>query len=120
MNIVLGIILTLIVVLASPMGKTVIAEFNEDAVSNEKLAIGDEIVQIDGTYVFSVNEVLYEIMNQGYEPIDVVVIRDGEKITIEDVTFGTLTEEGIVLPCGASGIFISESAKKPLSLKEED
>ena len=96
MNIILGITLTLIVVLASPMGKTVIAEFNENAISNEKLAVGDEIVEIDGTSVFSVNEVLYEIMNQGYEPIDVVVIRNGEKIKIENVTFGTLTEEGVV------------------------
>ena len=35
-------------------------------------------------------------MNQGYEPIDVVVKRDGEKITVEDVSFGTLTEQGVV------------------------
>lgn len=96
MNIVLGIILTLVVVLASPMGKTVIAEFNDGASSNEKLAVGDEIVQIGGTYVFSVNEVMYEIMNQGHEPIDIVVKRSGEKITLEDVVFEKLTEDGVV------------------------
>ena len=95
MNIVLGIILTLVVVLASPIGNTVVAEFDDNAVSNEQLAVGDKIVQIDGTRVYSVNEVMYEIMNQGYEPIDVVVIRDGEKIKLEDVKFGILTEEGV-------------------------
>lgn len=96
MNIILGILLTLVVVLAQgPIGSTVIAQFNDNAVSNEKLAVGDEIVKIDGTFVFTGNEVMYEIMNQGYEPIDVVVKRDGEKITLEDVSFGILTEEGI-------------------------
>ena len=95
MNIVLGIILTLVVVLASPIGNTVIAKFDDNAVSNQKLAVGDEIVQIDGTLVFSVNEVMYEIMNKGYEPINVVVIRNGEKITLEEVTFGISTEEGV-------------------------
>ena len=97
MNIVLGILLTFIVVLAQgPLGSTVVAQFNENAASSEKLAEGDEIIKVDGTYVFSGNEVMYEIMNQGYEPIDVVVKRDGEKITLEDVKFGTLTEDGVV------------------------
>lgn len=97
MNIVLGILLTLIVVLSQgPLGSTVVAQFNDNSVSSDKLAVGDEIVKVDGTFVFSGNEVMYEIMNQGYEPIDVVVKRDGEKITLEDVSFGTLTEEGVV------------------------
>ena len=96
MNIVLGVILTLIVVLSqSALGSTVIAQFNDNSVSSEKLAVGDEIVKVDGTYVFTGNEVMYEIMNQGYEPIDVVVKRDGEKITVEDVSFGVLTEQGV-------------------------
>ena len=97
MNIVLGILLTLIVVLSQArLGSTVIAQFNEGSVSSEKLAVGDVIVKVDGTYVFTGNEVMYEIMNQAYEPIDVVVKRDGERIKIEDVSFGTLTEQGVV------------------------
>ena len=95
MNIVLGITLTFIVILSqSALPSTVIDSFSADAVSSQKLRVGDEIVKVDGTYVFSGNEVLYEIMNQGYEPIDVVVKRNGEKITIEDVEFRTITEEG--------------------------
>jgi regulator of sigma E protease len=96
MNIVLGVLLTLIVVISQgPIGSTVIAEFNENAMSSQKLAVGDEIVKVDGTFVFTGNEVMYEIMNQGYEPIDIVVKRNGEKITVEDVTFGILTEQGV-------------------------
>ena len=95
MNIVLGITLTFIVILSqSALPSTVIDSFSADALSSPKLAVGDEIIKVDGTYVFSGNEVLYEIMNQGYEPIDVVVKRNGEKITIEDVEFRTITEEG--------------------------
>ena len=97
MNVLLGILLTFIVVLSQgALGSTVVAEFNENAVSSEKLAVGDEIIKVDGTYVFTGNEVMYEIMNQGYEPIDVVVKRDGERLKLEDVSFGTLTEEGVV------------------------
>ena len=96
MNIVLGVLLTLIVVLSQGrLASTVINEFSENAMSNQKLMQGDEIIEVDGTRVYTGNEVLYEIMNQGYEPIDVVVIRNGEKITVEDVTFGTFTEEGV-------------------------
>ena len=95
MNIILGITLTFIVILSqSALPSTVIDSFSADALSSPKLAVGDEIIKVDGTYVFSGNEVLYEIMNQGYEPIDVVVKRNGEKITIEDVEFRTITEEG--------------------------
>ena len=95
MNIVLGITLTFIVILSqSALPSTVIDSFSADALSSPKLAVGDEIIKVDGTYVFSGNEVLYEIMNQGYEPIDVVVKRNGEKITIENVEFRTITEEG--------------------------
>ena len=96
MNIVLGVVLTLIVVLSQgPLASTTISDFNENAMSSEKLMVMDEIIEVDGTGVHTGNEVLYEIMNQGYEPIDVVVIRNGEEITIEDVKFGTSTEEGV-------------------------
>lgn len=96
MNIVLGILLTLIVVLSQGrLASTVIHDFDEKAMSSEKLMQGDEIIKVDGTRVYTGNEVLYEIMNQGYEPIDVVVRRNGEKITVKDVKFGTFTEEGV-------------------------
>ena len=43
---------------------------------------------------------------------------------VENKTFayevGLPTEEGIILPCGASGIFVSESAPTPEILKGDD
>ena len=98
MNILLGILLTLIVVLSqSSLGSTIISKFDDNAVSSEKLAIGDEIVKIDGTYVFTGNEVLYEIMNKGYQPIDISVKRNGEEIVLNDVSFNVTVEDGVPL-----------------------
>jgi len=95
MNLLLGFILMMtLVMLQGPIGSTVVAEFNENAVSNSQLQVGDKIVKVDGVNVHSGNEVLYEIMNQGHEPIDVVVKRNGEKIKLENVKFNTIKEQG--------------------------
>lgn len=96
MNLFLGFLLMMVVVIfQGPIGSTTVAEFNTNAVSNAQLRVGDEIVSVDGTKVHSGNEVMYEIMNKGYEPIDIVVKRDGEKITLKGVAFNTLDQDGI-------------------------
>jgi regulator of sigma E protease len=61
----------------------------------QQLEVGDVIIDVDGTRVYSGNEVLYEISNKGYEPIDILVKRNGEKLLLSDVVFPTSVEEGI-------------------------
>ena len=96
MNLILGFILmTVIVFSQGALASTTIAQFNEGAVSSQKLMVGDEIVKVDGTRVYTGNDMVYEIMNQGYEPIDIEVIRDGERMTIEDVSFSTMEDSGV-------------------------
>jgi regulator of sigma E protease len=34
-------------------------------------------------------------MNKGYRPIDITVIRNGERVKIEDVTFGNFEDSGV-------------------------
>ena len=95
MNLLLGFILMMtVVLLQGPIGSTVVAEFDEQAVSNSQLQVGDEIIKVDGVRVHSGNEVLYEIMNQGHEPVDIVVKRNGEKIKLDNVVFSTVEEPG--------------------------
>lgn len=95
MNLLLGFILMVSVVLLSPkIGSTVVAEFAEDATSNEWLCEGDEIIKIGNTRVHTWNEAAYEIMNQGHKEVDVTVKRDGEKLLLEDVRFPTFEESG--------------------------
>ena len=97
MNLVLGFLLVMLVVLLQgPIGSTTVARFEEGALSQAQLQVGDEILAVDGTRVHSGNEVVYEIMNKGYEPIDIKVKRNGEKIVIEDVTFPTIEQDGAV------------------------
>ena len=49
---------------------------------------------MDGTRVYTANDLIYEIMRKGIDPIDITVARDGENITVEDVVFGQVTEQG--------------------------
>lgn len=95
MNLILGFVLMMtLVLLQGPIGSTVVSEFNEGAVSSSQLQVGDEVVKVDGVSVHSGNELLYEIMYQGHEPIDLLVKRDGQKVLLEDVVFNTVEEQG--------------------------
>lgn len=97
MNLLLGFLLmTILVFSQGPLASNRIAKFEDNALSAEKLCVGDEIVKIGNTGIHTGDELVYEIMNQGYEPVDITVKRNGEKIKIEDVSFGTFTESGAV------------------------
>lgn len=96
MNLLIGVIIIFFMMLSqSKYASNVVGDFFEGSVSNEFLEIGDEIIEVDGNRVHTGQELGYEIMRNGYEPISVTVIRNGEKITIDNVEFGTQTEQGI-------------------------
>lgn len=103
MNILLGILCmcTLVGIESVQDGylaSNIVAEFHENSVSDkceEPLMVGDEIIKIDGVYVHTGNEVVYEITNKGFEPIDLEVIRNGERITLNDVVFQSQEESGV-------------------------
>ena len=77
---------------------TVVGEFAVGAPSYVSgLELGDEILSIDGVKVHTGYDLSYEIMFNAYKPVDVVVLRDGQKILITDVRFPTGEEQGILL-----------------------
>ncbi len=77
---------------------TVVGEFAVGAPSYVSgLELGDEIVSIDGVKVHTGYDLSYEIMFNAYKPVDVVVLRNGERILIPDVRFPTGEEQGILL-----------------------
>jgi len=95
MNLLLGIILTAIIVFTQgPLASTTIAEFSEQAVTSSQLQVNDKIVKVGKTSVHTGNELAYEIMNQGYKPIDLTIIRDGQKMILKDVVFPTFSDGG--------------------------
>ena len=55
---------------------------------------GDEIVAVNGKRVRIYDELSYQIMRYGHEPVDLTVIRNGEEMTIEDVRFPTTEQQG--------------------------
>lgn len=102
MNLFIGVIvMSLLVMTQDVLPSNVIGAFAEyeDGTPNYAkaagLMVGDEIVEIEGTRVHIANETIYEVMRRGIAPLDVTVIRDGERVTLEDVRFPTIVDSGI-------------------------
>jgi len=100
-NLIAGFIATSILITMSPIGNTTVANFVEGEeygfeISSEDsgLIVGDRIVAVDGKKVSIPDELSYEIMRRGTHPLDITVIRDGVEMTIPDVVFPGMTEEG--------------------------
>ena len=73
-----------------------IVDFNSTSDKCENpLMVGDKIIKVDGVSVHTGNELVYEISHKAHEPIDLVVIRNGEKITLRDVVFPTYETQGV-------------------------
>ena len=100
-NIIAGFLAMIILTSVIPIGNTTVAKFvpkeetgYEISSSESGLMEGDVITKVDGKSVKIADELSYEIMRRGTEPIDITVIRDGKEFTIEDVVFPGLTESG--------------------------
>lgn len=98
-NLVAGILVMFILVFSSTsmgLGSTTVAEFRDGALSQDcGLKAGDTIVEVEGRNVHIADELVYEIMRLGIEPVDLTVVRDGEKTVIEDVEFPQISEQGV-------------------------
>ena len=97
MNILLGVILSLIMVVSSSaIGGTTVAEFSDGSVSDSYgLQVGDRIVSIDGASVNISTQVVYEISRCSDKAVDITVERNGERVKVPGVMFGTETNEGV-------------------------
>ena len=97
MNLLLGIIIMVILTLCTKtFGGTTVAGFKDGSISDKSgLQVKDEIVEINGYNVHTANDLSYEIMRNGYEPVDVTVIRNGKEITIADVEFPQISSQGV-------------------------
>lgn len=100
-NIIVGFVAMIIFTSMVNIGETTVAQFvpTENSgydVSSESSGLrkGDVIYSIDGKRVRIADELSYEIMRKGYEPLDIVVIRDGQKVPINDVVFPTAEDSG--------------------------
>lgn len=93
-NLILGLVICGFVVGSGDLvGTTTVAGFYETATSNQEggLQVGDSIVKIDGKRVFSDYDITYLMQRNSTATYEMVVERDGEKITLEKVSFAKRT-----------------------------
>lgn len=100
-NIIFGFLAMILLTCLINVGNTEVVEFvpREESgydISSEDfgLAAGDVIVSVDGKRVTVLDELSYEIMRRGNEPVDIVVRRGDELVTLYDVSFPTIEESG--------------------------
>ena len=61
------------------------------------LQIRDEVIKVNSTPVHTYDELSYEIMHQGYKPLKLTVLRNGEKVVLENVIVPSYESQGAVL-----------------------
>ena len=84
---------------AALLPTNVISVFKDDAISNSgdnPLMENDRIVKVGSANVHTAYEVSYEIMMQGDEPITLTVVRNSEKIRLENVRFPQEISDGVI------------------------
>ncbi len=99
MNLVLGFLaMTVLVCYSGELYSTEIDYRGEEIVASQAAGLcdGDRILKVDGTSVHTRFEVYYEIMRKGVEPIDIVVLRGAEKVTVENIIFPTIEQDGVL------------------------
>ena len=91
MNLILGYVMIIInTAWTAPITSTKISWFEENAKSQSTgLEIGDEIIRINGMRIFTPTDLSYQFQNDDDSIFDMTVIRNGEKIDLENVAFST-------------------------------
>jgi regulator of sigma E protease len=96
MNILLAIIVMFVLVAGfGSIVSTTVGDFTETAISDDcGLMVEDTIIKVGGVRVYTGNGLVYEIMHQGDEPIDLTVLRNGKRVVLKDVSFPIFSESG--------------------------
>lgn len=116
MNLLVGIlVMGILVASAKNLPSTVVYQFMEDSTSAQYgLMEDDRITAVEGTAVHTANELVYEVMRKGVEPIDITVRRGGKTVVLYDVAFPTITESGETF--GNIDFYVYSETKTPLTV----
>ena len=95
MNMILGLILLMIQTGTSDaIVTTTISKFEENALSHKTgLEVGDEIIAINGMRIFTSTDMSFKFMNDEDGVYDMVVVRDGQRVSLKDVKLSTSVGE---------------------------
>ena len=107
MNLILG--LAVIIVLTSGqslLGTTTVANFTENSASANYLQVGDRITAVNGESADCDYDIIYSLIRDSDGVVSMDIVRQGEKIRLDDVTFDMTDYDGtksIVLDFGVYG-----------------
>ncbi len=120
-NLILGFIVCIFLASSSELvGTNQILQFYEGAVSSQSgLAVGDKIVEIDGKRVFSDYDISYFMQRNNSGKYEFTVEREGEKLTLENVTFAKRTSGNFYYREDRS-VYEVSAALKDQGVKDED
>ena len=93
------------------------ASFRASLSEQSGLQINDRVIKVNKTRVHTYNELAYEIMNQGYKPLTLTVLRNGEETVLENVIVPTYTESGVTFGDLDFMVFREKSFDLPTILK---
>ncbi|WP_255882613.1 MULTISPECIES: RIP metalloprotease [unclassified Ruminococcus] len=95
MNIVLGLVMTLILVLQQPFyASTTIAAFDDNSVTSNSIQIGDRLEEIDGYAIWNARDITFALGTcQSFSP-DIKVNRNGQSIDLGNVPLATYDNNG--------------------------
>ena len=90
MNLILGFLLLVIVVSQQQaIGTTTVARFEDGATSSQMLQVDDKILKINGSSINIDYDIIYTMMRDSDGAVDMVVLRDGQKIELTGIPFST-------------------------------
>ena len=98
MNLLLGfVIMAVIVSGAKGYYSTKINRFSADSISNSTgLMEGDDILKINDKKINIYQDLAYALIREGKDPVNITVMRNGEKVMVPGVKFPVKNEDGII------------------------
>lgn len=95
MNIVLGLLMTLVLVLQQPSyASTTISDFPEGSVTQQKLKVGDTFESIDGYAIWNSRDIIFALGTTQTTKPNIKVKRDGQTVDLGNVQLYTYEENG--------------------------
>jgi len=110
--------MTLLVISIGVIPSTTVASYKEENVSaGYGLMPGDKIVSIEGEKIHISSDIVYSLMRSEGLPLDLVVVRNGETITLSDIAFPTYEDQGVTF--SYPDFFCTRLSVNPLTVARE-
>ena len=103
MNLILGFLLIILVTcIDTAITTTIVSSFHTDeagadvSASSQWLEVDDRFISINGLHIFTATDISYALQNTDSETYTVVVERNGQKVTLENVVFEDAATGGVL------------------------